>query len=117
MFHLIIKSFNVFHDYSCHYKLWYISRLGSATCTCAAKSLLHTLFFTETSRPRTYKTSFVLNSAEHGISKLDKFNLINLLEKPLTCGDLHCFCLSNQNFDLIFHTVLRINYALIFYSF
>ena len=31
-------------------------------------------------RPRAYKTFFVLNSAEHEISKLDKSNLINVLE-------------------------------------
>ena len=30
--------------------------------------------------PRAYKTFFVLNSAEHEISKLDKSNLINFLE-------------------------------------
>ena len=29
---------------------------------------------------RAYKTFFMLNSAEHEISKLDKFNLINPLE-------------------------------------
>ena len=45
-----------------------------------------------------YKTFFMLNIAEHEISKLDKSNLINLLEKLLTCGDFHCFCLSNQSF-------------------
>ena len=49
-------------------------------------------------RPHAYKTFFMLNSAEHEISKLDKSNLINLLEKLLTCEDFHCFCLSNQSF-------------------
>ena len=44
------------------------------------------------------KTFFMLNSVEHEISKVDKSNLINLLEKFLTCGDFHCFCLSNQSF-------------------
>ena len=39
--------------------------------------------------PRAYKNFFMLNSAEHEISKLDKSNLINLLERVLTC-----FCLS-----------------------
>ena len=49
-------------------------------------------------RPCAYKTFFMLNSAEHEISKLDKSNLINLLEKLLTCGHFHCFCLANQSF-------------------
>ena len=51
-------------------------------------------------RPRAYKTFFMLNSAEHEILKLDKSNLINLLEKLLTCEDFHYFCLSNQSFKL-----------------
>ena len=50
------------------------------------------------SRPRAYETFFILNSAEHEISKLDKSNLINRLERHLTCRDFHCFCLSNQSF-------------------
>ena len=49
-------------------------------------------------RPCAYKTFFMLNSAEHEISKLDKSILINLLEKILTCGDFHCFYLLNQSF-------------------
>ena len=48
--------------------------------------------------PCAYKTFFMLNSAEYEISKLDKSNLINLLEKLLTFEDFHCFCLSNQSF-------------------
>ena len=41
----------------------------------------------------------MLNSAEHEIPKLDKSNLINLLEKLLICEDSHCFCQSNQSFE------------------
>ena len=40
----------------------------------------------------------MLYSDENEISKLDKSNLMNFLEKLLTCGDFHCFCPSNQNF-------------------
>ena len=40
----------------------------------------------------------MLNSAECEVSKLDKSNLINLLQKLMTCGDFHCFCLANQSF-------------------
>ena len=58
----------------------------------------HKIYGTNQTWPRAYKTFFMLNSAEHEISKLDKSNLINLLEKRLTCGDFHCFCLSNQSF-------------------
>ena len=47
------------------------------------------------SRSYAYKTFFMFNSAEHEFSKLDKSNLINLLGKLLTYGDLHRFCLSN----------------------
>ena len=51
-----------------------------------------------TSGPVLIKVFFVLNQAEHEISKLDKSNSINLLEKLLTCGDFRGFCLSNQSF-------------------
>ena len=44
----------------------------------------------------------MLISAEHEILKLDKSNLINLLEKLLTCGDFHCLCQSNQSFNLAY---------------
>ena len=53
-----------------------------------------------TTRPCAYKTFFMLNSAELEISKLDKSNLINLLDKLLTSGDFHCFCLSNRSFKI-----------------
>ena len=49
-------------------------------------------------RPYAYKTFFMLNSAEHEISKLNKSNLINLLEELLTYEDCHSFCLLNQSF-------------------
>ena len=58
-------------------------------------------------RPRAYKTFFMLNSAEHEISKLDKSNLINLLEKLLTCEDFQCFCLSNQGFKFSLPYILK----------
>ena len=48
--------------------------------------------------PRAYKTFFMLNSAEHEISMLDKTNLIDLLDKLLACGDTDYFCRSNQSF-------------------
>ena len=60
------------------------------------------------------KLFFILNSAEHEISKLDKSNLINLMEKLSTCGDFHCFCLSNQSFKFNLLYSLRINWALKF---
>ena len=54
-----------------------------------------------------YKTFFMLNSADNEISKLDKSNLINLLEKLLTCKDFHCFCLSNQKFKFNLSYILK----------
>ena len=42
------------------------------------------------------KLFFMLNSAEHEISKLDKSKLINHFGKLLTCGDFHRFCLSHE---------------------
>ena len=49
----------------------------------------------------------MLNLAEHEISKLDKSNLINLLEKLLTCKYFHCFCLSNQSFEFNLPYILK----------
>ena len=63
-----------------------------------------------TIRPRAYETFFMLNSAKHEISKLDKSNLINLLERRLTCRDFHCFCLSNQSFKFNFPYSLKGGY-------
>ena len=57
--------------------------------------------------PCAYKTFFMLNSAEHEISKLDKSNLINLLEKLLTCKDFSCFCPSNQSFKFNLPYILK----------
>ena len=41
------------------------------------------------------KSFFMLNSAEHEISMLDKSHLINLLEELLIYRKFHCFYLSN----------------------
>ena len=57
--------------------------------------------------PCAYKTFFMLNSAQHEISKLDKSNLINVLEKVLTCDDFHCFCLLNQSFKFNLPYILK----------
>ena len=65
------------------------------------------LIDTVENRPCAYKTFFMLHSAEHEISKLDKSNLINLLQKLLTCKDFHCFCLSNQNFTFNIPDILK----------
>ena len=59
--------------------------------------------------PCAYKTFFVLNSAEHEMSKLDKSNLINLLEKLLIFRDFHCFCISNHSLKFNFLYTLKIN--------
>ena len=66
--------------------------------------MIRTVFVTW---PCAYKTFFMLNSAEHKISKLDKSNLLNLLEKLLTCKDFHCFCLSNQSFKFNLPYILK----------
>ena len=48
----------------------------------------------------------MLNSAEHEISKLDESNLINVLEKLLTCKDFQ-LCLSNQSFKFNLLYILK----------
>ena len=52
--------------------------------------------------PRDYKSLFMLNSAEHEISMLDKSRLINLLEELLIYRKFHCFYISNQTFEFDF---------------
>ena len=72
---------------------------GQCTYPCFPEVLL--------TRPCAYKTFFMLNSAEHEISKLDKSSLINLLEKLLTCKDFHCFRPLNQNFKFNLPYILK----------
>ena len=57
--------------------------------------------------PHAYKTFFMLNSAEHEISMLNKSNLIHVLESLLTFGDFRCFYLSNQSFKFDFSYYLK----------
>ena len=64
--------------------------------TCYEKQFLHS--FPNKPWPHDYKSFFMLNSAEHEISMLDKSHLINLLEELLIYRKFHCFCLSNETF-------------------
>ena len=64
----------------------YLTGLGNSNAT--DEIIRYELKFLLT-RPCAYKTFFMLNSAEHEISKMDKSNLINLLDNCLTCGDFH----------------------------
>ena len=57
--------------------------------------------------PHNYKSFFMLNSAEHEISMLDKYHLINLLEELLIYRKFHCFSLSNQTFRFDFSYTLK----------
>ena len=54
-----------------------------------------------------YKSFFMLNSAEHEMSMLDKSHLINPLEELLIYRKFHCFCLSNQTFKFDFSYTLK----------
>ena len=58
-------------------------------------------------RPHDYKSFFMLSSAEHGISMLDKSHLINFLEELLIYTKFHCLCLSNQTFKFNFSYTLK----------
>ena len=80
------------------------SASGAKNCSLWASFPFPTVFLKDLccrhikTRPCAYKSFFILNSAEHEISKLDNPNLINLWKKLLTCADFHGFCLSNQSF-------------------
>ena len=57
--------------------------------------------------PHDYKRFFMLNSAEHEISMLDKSHLINLQHELLIYRKFHCFCPSNQTFKFDFAYTLK----------
>ena len=67
-----------------------------------------------TSRPHDYKRFFMLNSAEHEVSMLDKSHLINLLEELLIFRKLYVSVCHIKPFNLISHTLSDIHETLKF---
>ena len=57
--------------------------------------------------PMIIKSFFMLNSAEHEISMLDKSHLITFLGELLIDRNFHRFCLSNQTFKFDFSYTLK----------